>query len=726
MKYYIVGDAAYDESLSRIGVVKNCKVAEIHELEYKNIYSKLQSRRNISLVSDTRTQQEVTEQTICFFKSVIDSLEDGIVITDFSNAIIEVNHSFASILGKPVKDLLKTSFFGLMKKTDPAAAKPLVRVLRKIYYQKERITGFEYRLKERFFEINGTVVDYRGDAQAVLWVWRDVTDWKKMETALQKASDKRELQLQENSAELLNFNEELVQIFESAADGMCLINGDFRIHRVNETFSALFGLHKDEVVNKKCYEVLYGSLCHTSDCPMHRIHKSGERLTLEIEKKHTDGSKILCILTATPFRSSDGKLIGIVEDFKDITERKQAEEKIRGINESYKTLLRNIPDSIYSALPNKTGTRIFLSERWRDLTGYAPEDFYKDKTLWPKIIHSDDRIKAVQGYIEAFKGKKEYKVEYRVIHKESGETHYLIDHGRPIIDEKGNVVRIEGIVSDNTRYRLTEQRLQKQQKQLVQAGKMVSLGTLVSGVAHEINNPNNFITLNTPVLGEAWESIVPILDQYYIENGDFNMGGMPYSEMREEVTGLLSGILDGSQRIKNIVKRLKDFARPDSSDMEQLIDINDVVKSAFTLVSNLVKRSSKNVSVTYGKKMPLIKGNFQRLEQVVINLIQNACQALADSTKGLYILTSHDSKKVIVEIRDEGIGIPVDELEHIVDPFYTTKRDSGGTGLGLSISSGIVVEHGGKLDIQSKVGQGSCMTVFLPRPGEQESESIGD
>ena len=139
-------------------------------------------------------------------------------------------------------------------------------------------------------------------------------------------------------------------------------------------------------------------------------------------------------------------------------------------------------------------------------------------------------------------------------------------------------------------------------------------------------------------------------------------------------------------------------------------------------MSNLIKKSSKNVSVTYDKGMPLIKGNLQRLEQVIINLIQNACQALPDRRKGLYVSTSHNSENIIVEIRDEGKGIPVDELAHIIEPFYTTKRDSGGTGLGLAVSFGIVEEHGGRIDLKSEVGQGSSFTVFLPRTGAKNIE----
>jgi polar amino acid transport system substrate-binding protein len=245
---------------------------------------------------------------------------------------------------------------------------------------------------------------------------------------------------------------------------------------------------------------------------------------------------------------------------------------------------------------------------------------------------------------------------------------------------------------------------------------MVALGTLVSGVAHEINNPNNFIMLNTPLLREAWESALPILEEYYQENGDFVLAGMNYTEMRGKISLLFSGISDGSKRIKRIVDDLKSFVRKDVPDVTQPVDINDVLKSALALVSNMIYKSTKNFSVRYNKNIPLIKGNFQRLEQVVINLIQNACQALPDRERAIRVSTFSDKEEGVVTLRinDQGRGIPAESLPHITDPFFTTKQDSGGVGLGLSISERIVEEHGGRINFTSRVGKGTQVEVVLP------------
>lgn len=222
--------------------------------------------------------------------------------------------------------------------------------------------------------------------------------------------------------------------------------------------------------------------------------------------------------------------------------------------------------------------------------------------------------------------------------------------------------------------------------------------------------------LNTPLLSEAWKSIMPILDEYYEKNGDFIIGGMSYTEMCENIPALFSGISDGSKRIKQIVEDLRAFVRRDTSDMSQSVDVNAVLKSAVTLLSNMIIKSTNHFSIEYGIHLPLLKGNFQRLEQVIINLIQNACQALRDTRKSIFVSTSYDEKRriIVVKVEDEGIGIPSEILPHITDPFYTTKSDAGGLGLGLSISSRIVKEHGGTLTFASEPGKGMKAEIVLP------------
>jgi polar amino acid transport system substrate-binding protein len=220
-------------------------------------------------------------------------------------------------------------------------------------------------------------------------------------------------------------------------------------------------------------------------------------------------------------------------------------------------------------------------------------------------------------------------------------------------------------------------------------------------------------------LKETWQHILPILDEYYEKNKDFMIGGMRYKEMRDRIPKLFSGITDGSKRIKQIVEDLRDFVRRDASDMNQSVDVNGVLRSAISLLSNVITKSTSHFSVKYGEKLPSLRGNFHRLEQVIINLIQNACQALPDIRKGISLSTSYSEKisSVVVKVEDEGIGISPEVLSHITDSFFTTKSDSGGIGLGLSISSRIVKEHGGTLTFASEPGKGTTAEIILPVPG---------
>jgi polar amino acid transport system substrate-binding protein len=141
-----------------------------------------------------------------------------------------------------------------------------------------------------------------------------------------------------------------------------------------------------------------------------------------------------------------------------------------------------------------------------------------------------------------------------------------------------------------------------------------------------------------------------------------------------------------------------------------------VVQRAATWLAHLIATTTKHFSVTCSPDLPSIVGNRRRLEQVMVNLIQNACQALPDPDRAVRVTLARQDSVVVVEVADEGGGIPEEALKHITDPFFTTKRAVGGTGLGLSIASSIVREHGGTLEFISEQGKGATVRVSLPLP----------
>ena len=263
--------------------------------------------------------------------------------------------------------------------------------------------------------------------------------------------------------------------------------------------------------------------------------------------------------------------------------------------------------------------------------------------------------------------------------------------------------------------RRTEE-LELQQQQLIHADKMTSLGVLVAGVAHEINNPSSLLLLNLPVLKEVHQDLEDMLETHYQEHGDFYLGGLAYSRMRDEIPAMLDDMFIGTQRIRRIVDDLRDFARQGPADRDEAIDLNEVVRTAVRLVDNTIRKSTNHFRVCYSEQLPSFRGNAQRIEQVVINLIVNACQALASRDKGITITTRYRAKKreIRLEVVDQGCGIETEHLSRLSDPFFTTKREQGGTGLGLSVSTGIINEHGGSLVFESEPGRGTLARLSLP------------
>ena len=396
----------------------------------------------------------------------------------------------------------------------------------------------------------------------------------------------------------------------------------------------------------------------------------------------------------------------------EIKDRALTEDALRQSEEKYRIILQSIEDGYYEV--DLAGNMTFFNDAMCRILGYPRDELMG---LNNRTFMSEETAKRVyETFNRVYRtGQPAKEFGWEMIRKD-GKRKYLEISVSLMRDAKGNPVGFRGLARDVTDRKEAEERERLHHQQLMQASKMVELGTLVSGVAHEINNPNNFIMLNAPLLVDSWQAARPILEEYYKENGDFLLGGMMYSEMRENIPKLFSGILEGSERIRQIVADLKDYVRPDTSDLSQTVDLNNVIHSALSLLSNMVRRSTDRFSLDLEKNLPPVKGNFQRIEQVVINLVQNACQALTDRKKGIHLSTRWDKTngKVLLQVQDEGVGIPPENLPRITDPFFSTRHDSGGVGLGLAISSRIIKEHGGTLNFSSEAGKGTKAEVLLP------------
>ncbi|HTY11549.1 MAG TPA: ATP-binding protein [Bacteroidota bacterium] len=395
------------------------------------------------------------------------------------------------------------------------------------------------------------------------------------------------------------------------------------------------------------------------------------------------------------------------------------------IEQRYEKLINYLTDYIYTVtVKNGVVVDTFHGPGCVSVTGYTSENYKKDPQLWYRMVHHKDREKVLEQARLALAGKEVSPVEHRIIHKD-GTIRWIRNKIVLTKDDSGSLLAYDGLINDITELKRAEIAATIRNQQLKQADKMASLGILVSGIAHEINNPNNFILLNAQLYAKIWKDVTPILDAYYVENGDFSVAGMPYSSSKEKIAQSLEGIFKGSERIQSITAGLTEYAKADSDSLNERVNINKVVEMAILITGNLIKKSTSNFTVDYGKDIPLIRGNAQQLEQVVINLINNACQSLKHPSAGITVSTyfNRTRNKVRIKVEDQGVGIKPDDLKYIMDPFFTTKREMGGTGLGLSVSYNIVKSHGGLLILNSKPDKGTVARASFP-PISESSEEI--
>jgi signal transduction histidine kinase len=251
-------------------------------------------------------------------------------------------------------------------------------------------------------------------------------------------------------------------------------------------------------------------------------------------------------------------------------------------------------------------------------------------------------------------------------------------------------------------------------QQLQQADKLASLGQLVSGIGHEINNPNQFIRGNIKIVKQAIEDMLPIVDDYAKAHRDLKIARLNYDFLREHIMTLVDDMGHGSERIKAIVEGLRTFARRDEGLLVDAVDINTLIEASTRLVHQEVHKRA-DIKLDLAEGLPTFTGNSQKIEQVLINLIVNSGQAMPDDRKGtITVKTSKENGNILVEVRDDGQGMTEKVMKQIFDPFFTTKRAKGGTGLGLAISYKIIEEHGGKISVTSKQGVGTSFLIRIP------------
>lgn len=418
-------------------------------------------------------------------------------------------------------------------------------------------------------------------------------------------------------------------------------------------------------------------------------------------------------------RNRNVKLTRLVEErTKTLKENKKALEESEAL---FRNIYEQSPIGIAYADTNAK-TIIKCNPQFCKILGYSEEEI-KGSSI-QKFIHPEDLAGSKGKNASLFNESKFYQRKRKLISK-SGNTLYVTAAGTMITDISGKAKYQLIMFDDITEELKAQQKLQKARSQLIQADKMASLGQLTAGVAHEINNPVNFIFNGINGLDKNLQQFLKIVGEYEQLNGELDLKNqlsailkkkkdLDYDDLKKDIKEMIPTIKEGAERAAQIVKSLQTFVW--SADVDSVYeDIHKGLESTLLLLSNQLKNKI-TIRKNFMADDPVVQCLPGQLNQVFMNIIINAIQVLKDKDNAVITIgTASDEKYVYVSIADNGKGIPDEMKQKIFEPFYTTKPVGQGTGLGLSISYNIVKEHGGRITVESQPGKGAKFIIRVPK-----------
>jgi PAS domain S-box-containing protein len=549
----------------------------------------------------------------------------------------------------------------------------------------------------------------------VIWVARDITEYKRAELILQK-------------------NHSLLHsVIDSTPDMIFAKDLEGKYVLANRSCANYFKQPIQAIIGNQDSNLFSSTNILRSEVEQ-RIITTGIAETFE-EKLSISETEITMLTTKSPWCDRFGHIKGIIGISRDISDSKQAEAALAEMNLRFTTILNNAPIIFYTL--NKDGRFIFSEGKALEKIGLKPGEVVGISAF---EIYKDNKS-IINTLQRAFAGKKENWVSC------VGDI-YFENHATPIKDKNGEIIGIIGIALDISEriqaeiqqvklYNETQDKaqqlevalreLQQTQAQLIQTEKMSSLGQLVAGIAHEINNPVNFIYGN---LKHAEEYIINLLHlvelyrQHYPQSVSEiyeETQAIDFDFIKDDLPKLLASMMMGSDRIRQIVLSLRNFSRLDESDMKA-VDIHDGINNTLLLLQNRLKAKSEYSEIQVIKEygdLPLVECYAGQLNQVFMNLLTNAVDALEESSfRGeqpkIAIRTSLKDERVFISITDNGMGMSQDVNKRLFDPFFTTKPVGKGTGMGLSISYQIIQKHQGQLMCISAPGEGAEFIIVIP------------
>ena len=465
-------------------------------------------------------------------------------------------------------------------------------------------------------------------------------------------------------------------LFENANDGIFILrDSQFVIAGANREVERLTGYKKEELLQKAFVSLFIPAEERNVSAYLEKVVENGEARTDSFSFLKKDGTPLEVDLSIKKIDLGDESFYQVI--FRDLTEQRKLEKRIMQSKRNLEAIFDGIRDQLSLQGPDYQILRINKAvianhhTSFNELIGRKCYEAYYRRTLPCEKCPVSETIKTKQPASSILK-VPEFDTTLRIF-------------SYPIFDEKGDLLSVIEHVKDIT----DEQRLQEQ---LIQSEKLAGIGTLASGVAHEINNPLSGII------------------------------GMAEIAMEEEdpsnIKSHLTDIFDCAQRIGEITKGLRSYSRIAKKEEQSLVDINEILENSLKMVRMAIKATPVEVIKEF-QPVGKIEANIGEIQQVFTNLITNAFQAM-DGKGGRLVLSTGSSKdSVEIKIMDSGVGIPQKYLKKIFDPFFTTKNPGEGTGLGLNIVYRIVTKYEGTIDVESKENRGTTFIIRFPiRRGE--------
>lgn len=403
---------------------------------------------------------------------------------------------------------------------------------------------------------------------------------------------------------------------------------------------------------------------------------------------------------------------------KQINDRLQTEKALRKSEEKYRRIFESIQDvyvetsmegEILEISPSVE--KIFQYKR-DDLIGASLNQFFASAENRRSIVDAilaDDHI---------------YNREIALLGKSGNTTHCLLNSVL-VRDDQQQPYKVISSLRDITETKKTAAALEQARTDLYQAQKMKALGTLVSGVAHEINNPTNLIMLNIHLFKGLWQDLLPLLSELTASNPERKFGGLPINYLEENLHLLINDTEMAVTRIAAIVKSLKEFYSRSSVSDKVPLDINAAVDNAQKLTQTMLRKSGIELLTDLAPDLPKVNANLQSVEQILMNMIINAGEAIEHGNGQVTVKTAPDgADRVLITVADNGKGIAPEMFDSLFDPFVTNKQESGGTGLGLSVTYSLVQAHNGRIRFRNLPSGGAEFAVSFPATARMDAPRI--